>query len=208
MSKDSVIIPTNTNRYNEYREWDRGLILLDDIHVFTCARVMYANWVTKGDIMSPGVLSYRMEYFEHLPSNVGGLQEFKAFEDVELRQCITRGVCDNPIIIEAYAIQHFLKSVNDSNPDRIHHVNDVAQRMVNQLSKGVIQEMTTSVSFSNTITTPLEINSAVIEYIAKVSDSEGNVTTLQDVITPDFNRLRPFYLVLDDINTKTQPTLD
>lgn len=202
MSKDSVVIPPNVNRYNEYKEWDRGLFFTGLDGDKKIARVMEALWTTKGDMMSPGILKYKLEYYSNLGDNIEELNTFKTKRDNQWSECITRGVCDNPIIIEAYAIQHFIRNINEATEERKQHVNRVASNITKSLSKGVIEEMTATIQFANTPVKPLEVSHAIVEYIAKLPRDDGSILTLQNTLMPDINNLRPFYLVLADIDDK------
>lgn len=202
MNDIEIHIPTNTSKYNEYDRWDRGLFLITDHHEYKAARVRSALWETKGDLITPGILQYNIEYFSVIPEEPDHLEMYLLRDSGTIHSCITRGDCYTPIVIEAYAIQHYRHKTNDSTEELVELINQQALYSTKQLTNNEIQDITISVHFHCLPKSPLELNHINVNYHAIFQDINDKTIEIKDIIHTKTYNPRPFHMVLDDIKLK------
>lgn len=202
MSINSVTIPPNVNRYNDYNKFDRGLFIPHNTADGKAARIASARWMTSGDVAAPGVLRYTVEYFSEIPTNVGDLAQYRTGVSETEFVCITRTICDNPIVIEGFAIKHYLDGAVPPSEDDINNAVTLGLEMTKKVSNGGITSMETLLTFTSSDTTSLTLSEASISYIAKTS-ANGQNQTLQGTLSPEFNKIRPLYLVMQAVKEQT-----
>lgn len=97
----------NVSRYNPYEGQDRGLSILNpELGDGLLYRVKEASWQSFGFDTAPGYLTFKLESFTTFPDDgtqiegpgIGG-----SFD------CATRTLCDNPVMIEMFALDIYQK---------------------------------------------------------------------------------------------------
>lgn len=202
MNITGVTIPPNVNRYNDYSKFDRGLFIPNNPTRGQAARIKAARWITAGDVTAPGVLRYTVEYFSQIPTTVEELTTYLLSTTEEIEHvCLTRTICDNPIVIEGFAIKHYLTGAKSPSDSEIASALSLGEDMIKKAFGVGLVSAQTILAFSNTPESPLALTSASITYIAKMTVNE-KTHTVQETLTPEFNKIRPLYLIMQALQNK------
>ena len=194
-----ITIPDNVSRYNDYLGFDRGLFKLPDNKA---GRIYSARWSGMGDITAPGVLVYKVEVFSSIPTTVEELTLFsEGVSDIEYRT-LTRNPCDNPIVIEGFAIRHYLSGGEMVEQTEIDNANTLATDAIVELSKGAITDLTLYMEFQATDTAPMSLTVVTIEYTGRIDLGNGQFQIVHDTLTPTPDKIRPLVLVMQDLRDK------
>lgn len=189
-----VEIPKNTSRYNPYTELDRGLFLVGD----NAARIASARWMGEGDVVGGGILRFKVEMFNDIPKTEEDFTTMSMGIGEHEYTCLTRNPCDNPVVLEGFAIQHVIKSKPAPTPEEIEaHLNQTRQILKKSTGAGIELAIQTYLIFESTSATPLTLVDANIEYTAT---KDGQQIT--GAIQPPLDKVRPTYLVMEDIRKK------
>lgn len=203
MNISATTIPPNVSRYNEYVEFDRGLFLLPMSDTAVAGRIATARWITHGDVTAPGVLRYTVELFSQLPTTLADLTTYSLGVTPQEYVCVTRAMCDNPIVIEAFAIRHYVTTQDTPSDTDLIATLALGHDMVSQATNGDVIELTTVLEYTSSPTTPLAMISATINYIVKIHINETQ-TTLQGVLLPELHKIRPLHLTMKDVRERSK----
>ena len=207
MPHPTPVITPNVNMYNPYAGIDRGLARLRGTDKLF--RVRKATWINYGFNTAPGYLEFQLETFDQFPGE-STLLPGPGMDNTY--NCVTRDICDNPIMIENYALwiynHHYLEGGELLTLEEMQPMSQIGAAQVQSSGKGFnIMTCESRLVFQSPDGEyPIACATAEITYTAIFERPDPNASqpraSLEEhTFTVPWQYYRPYQNVVDHIKT-------
>lgn len=200
--------PTNVQYTNPYTGVDRGLMLLNGLYT-GAARIHAARWISNGPAGAVSRIEFQvMQYtkFPSTPAEYAAGKLMKAPDGSTWFDCLARGDCSKPIMVEYYA-RNVFQTYYCVAPDAHMLENEVKENSKAQATEFVrtigrsnkVWSLELIMAFNATSTSPLAESSLQLEFSYGDADhpTQGSMSAMPSTAGND-----PVRAVIDYVKSK------